>query len=417
MQTCLLVRKASPRPSEMISAMARLDEIDERVVEIRLPLQNGSERRGSGIVISPCRILTALHVIVGDVELTSGQPTVAPPTVKVRSLGDLYDHVGDVRNVNLAEATRIFDERAGGDYRWLEASLIWPNIGSKAPRLELAILGVPNCDGFRVLKESAPLKVAEAIDGEECRALGFPFWASRALSNGKVTVDTSVIHATIKRGSAIYSSMSELHVSSGSPDDREKWRGMSGSALINQSKSIVGIISLAKDASNNDLLAATLLADAALDENFDLFWHSSGVIKPHCIETLNLPDETAPEKTIVEFVKRFPIGPPLSYESLPRSIRDRIMKITNPLATLIILNANQIRSMADPELNRNSIIIRPVGTIGELGEEVFWLKTLNQATLAGPRTVVSLLVCLPASVRSGLETTITQYLLQLISPT
>jgi eukaryotic-like serine/threonine-protein kinase len=290
-----------------------LDKIlDERVVEVRVAVSNGRERRGAGFVVSPGRILTALHVLLGDNRLSELRVPTVPTEIRVRSLGDLLDHIGDVRDIDPDAAARKYDTRTHGDHRWAEATMIWPDVGARFPRFEFAVLEVANTRNLRVLRDSPSLLVTEASDGESCRAVGFPSWSSQDLKDGSTIVDPSVVHATIKRGGSIFRSTTEIHIESGAPETREEWSGLSGAALTSKvSKALVGIVSLARNAKGNDVLAATLLSDVAADDAFDGFWRAGGLSKPRrALNFLHLPFSPPSEsgdrelKRLLEAVRR-----------------------------------------------------------------------------------------------------------------
>lgn len=290
-----------------------LDKIlDERVVDVRVAVANGRERRGAGFVISPGRILTALHVLLGETRLSELRVSPAPTGVRVRSLGDLLDHTGDIRDIDPGAAAARYDTQTHGDHRWAEATMIWPEVGARIPRFEFAVLAVANTRNLRVLRDSPSLLVTDASDGEACRAVGFPSWSSQNLEDGSTIVDPNVVHATIKRGGSIFRSTTEIHIESGAPEKREEWSGLSGAALTSRtSKALVGIVSLARSAKGNDVLAATLLSDVAADDAFEGFWRASGLSKPRrAFNLLHLPFSSPTEsgdrelKRLLEVVRR-----------------------------------------------------------------------------------------------------------------
>jgi hypothetical protein len=262
--------------------MGHIDAMDARVVEIRVALPDGGERRGTGFVVAPGRVLTALHVLLGDVRASALRtvPTLAAG-IRVRALGDLADHVGDVRSIDPSAAAEIYDERAGGDHLWTAARLLWPEAGARIPRFELAVLEVADTREFRILRDSARITVAEPSDSEQYRAVGFPAWASQTLPDGSTITDIATLHATIQTGGSIYSATTAIHVTSGAPGERAQWSGLSGAPLMNMAtKALVGIVSLARDSRGHDVLAATLLSDVIRDEAFAGFWRASRLSKP-----------------------------------------------------------------------------------------------------------------------------------------
>jgi hypothetical protein len=74
--------------------MPSLADLEACAVEIQVPLPDGKWRHGSGYVIGPCRILTALHVLVGPDAVKQGQPVSAPARIEVRAFGDFAERFG-----------------------------------------------------------------------------------------------------------------------------------------------------------------------------------------------------------------------------------------------------------------------------------------------------------------------------------
>src|ERR1700730_18675263 len=99
--------------------MPSLADLEARAVEIQVPLPDGNWRHGSGYVIGPCRILTALHVLVGADAVKQGQPVLAPARIEVRAFGDFAERFGRAPDVPPA---RYLDNVRGlsrdGDYLW-----------------------------------------------------------------------------------------------------------------------------------------------------------------------------------------------------------------------------------------------------------------------------------------------------------
>src|SRR5437016_6203971 len=99
----------------------------DHVVEIRIPVAN---RVGSGFVIGPGLILTALHVIVGP--LDNCLEIVAPARILIRAYGDFLDAFRHLLQWSpVASLQAIAAAAVDGDFRWRDATLVWPP--SKTP--------------------------------------------------------------------------------------------------------------------------------------------------------------------------------------------------------------------------------------------------------------------------------------------
>src|SRR5215471_2637018 len=122
--------------------MRLLAPIDAYAVEIRVRLPDATWRKGSGYVIGPCRILTALHVLVGQDAVLQGHAVSAPTHIEVRAYGDFAERFGkpDVVLERYLETVRALAQ--DNDYLWRPAELCWPKNGAAIPRFELAVLEV-----------------------------------------------------------------------------------------------------------------------------------------------------------------------------------------------------------------------------------------------------------------------------------
>src|SRR5690348_13160318 len=127
---------------------------EQYAVEIRIPLSNDA-RVGSGYLIAPGRILTALHVIVGSLE--SAHTVVVPSDIKIRAYGDFLEAFGDLIDIDVSRALTAIQERAAGDFLWRPARLAWPRPGQAIPRLDLAILEVGKADRLKRVASAPPV--------------------------------------------------------------------------------------------------------------------------------------------------------------------------------------------------------------------------------------------------------------------
>jgi hypothetical protein len=273
--------------------VARIKEIDERVVDIRVRLENGLERRGSGYLVGPGRVLTALHVIIGDnLEdlVTSNSPIVAPSQIDVRALGDLLD-LGDYAGVAPSNTAAQF-EAAGAPQLWRSAKLLWPKTGTKIPRFELALIDVADHHGLRVLPARVPLIVSSAEDGEEVRALGFPSWFEIKSKDASILIEPHTVRARVSKTPSVHLSSTEAVVISGAPADHKEWKGLSGAALFRASGELIGVFSSVHNSVGNDLLRVTMLSAFGEDDKFSDFWPLTALWNPAASALRKLPDFT-----------------------------------------------------------------------------------------------------------------------------
>ena len=136
--------------------------------------------------------------------------------------------------------------------------------------------------------------------------------------------------------------------------------------------------------------------------------------QPHL--ELALPPSDAAQNTLVDFIRQFPLGPPLPCDILPRPIRQKLHLITGTTATGAILEANALRRAASHNESETAILIVGAPDIGRVGPEEFWQRVFNEATLKGPQMTVALLLCLPRNVLYGLDEQISKFLQSLRNP-
>ena len=141
--------------------MSLIGILDAHAVEIRVSLPDGTNWRGSGYVTSPCRIVTALHVLIGTKIVRSGGNVVAPKKIEVRSLGDFSARFPEIADVASDRAYAKYREIAAGDYLWRPARLLWPAAGSPAPQFDLAIIEVASTEALDHVSACSPCGLFE----------------------------------------------------------------------------------------------------------------------------------------------------------------------------------------------------------------------------------------------------------------
>src|SRR6516164_3904208 len=156
--------------------MRSLADLDAFTVEIQVPLSNGMWRHGSGYLIGPCRILTALHVLIGQDAVLQGQPVSVPDRIEMRAFGDFTERFGrpDVVAVRYLESVRA--QARDGDYLWRPAELLWPKDGTAVPRFDLAILTVKPEAALKHILNAPRISCFKPTEDISCRCTGFPEW-------------------------------------------------------------------------------------------------------------------------------------------------------------------------------------------------------------------------------------------------
>ncbi|GCB52784.1 HEXXH motif-containing putative peptide modification protein [Streptomyces sp. NL15-2K] len=180
--------------------------IPERAAEIIVRRRHGRNRRGSGYLVAPGRVLTAAHVVKGAV------------SVRVRFQAD----------------------RPGE--RTIEASVVWRHVGVDAA--VLALQGVP----VGVEEDVAPVRFGQVSEWDRvvrCTALGFPRFKLRTHPDGSRYRDSEHVHATCALLSNRREGTLDLKVDSPPDDDpdQDPWEGMSGAAVFCNGH-LVGVVSL-----------------------------------------------------------------------------------------------------------------------------------------------------------------------------
>ncbi|MFC8667712.1 Rv3235 family protein [Streptomyces sp. NPDC057199] len=174
----------------------------ERVAEVAVTLSGGGAgRRGSGYLVSPGRVLTAAHVVVG------------------------------------AERVRVRFQADRPDERTVEAVVEWRHDG-----IDIAVLGTG---------DTAPLPhVLFGCAGEtdavlRCSAMGFPRFKLRTDEDGSRFRDAEHVHATCAVLSNRREGSLDLCVASPPAEDpdseRDAWEGMSGAAVFSNDR-LVGVV-------------------------------------------------------------------------------------------------------------------------------------------------------------------------------
>jgi hypothetical protein len=262
--------------------MPSLEDIDAYVAEIRVELPTGEWRRGSGYVIGPCRILTALHVIVGQEAVREGQIVSAPVSIEVRALGDFVERFGRKPDVSINRyIERVRAAAPDGDFLWRPAQLLWPSQGSEVPAYELAVLEVPPQLAAKHILKAPRIRCLKPNADLNCRGTGFPKWMTSQTSRGIDLSNPSAVRGTLTFGAPMNSSFHPFTATNGAPENSAEWSGLSGTAFFAAETSIlVGIASAILPTFGNNGLWLTQVADLAEGAELQDFWTAAGLSRP-----------------------------------------------------------------------------------------------------------------------------------------
>ena len=210
-------------------------------VEIRIPF--GSDVRvGSGYLIAPGRILTALHVVIGA--LDDGHTATAPAEINVRAYGDFLDAFGDLVGMDISRTFEAIRRKANDDFLWRTAKLTWPRLGRTLPRLDLAILEVRQQHRLKRVAEAPTVDWLSPERDVPCTATGFPVWACTRTADGAAMSKPIPVTADLNLGLPRIGAMRDLTVTRSKPTMEADWQGLSGTVFLHEeSGQVIGVAS------------------------------------------------------------------------------------------------------------------------------------------------------------------------------
>jgi hypothetical protein len=220
------------------------EDQDSRSVEIRVPLPNGEWSRGSGYVIGPCRVLTALHVIIGEAAVWGARDVPEPGSIEVRAYGDFVERFGGPDIQIDRYFARVRAAATDGDYLWRPARLLWPPVGARIPEYELAILAIAPADALKHIRDAPRIGCFKPSADISCRATGFPKWKAAQTSDGVDLSNPGAVTGTLTFGPPTNQSFHPFTATNGAPQNAEEWRGLSGAAFVAiEARALVGVAS------------------------------------------------------------------------------------------------------------------------------------------------------------------------------
>jgi hypothetical protein len=255
--------------------------LDAYCVEIVVKLPDGKSRRGSGYVTGRCRIITALHILIGSKAVAEGGVIVAPDKIQIRSHGDFEAKFRGVSDVAVDRAEERFRAAAAGDFLWRPASLLWPPTRSQVPRFDLAVLAVEPSDALDHVRNAPVARTLTPQTDSVCRGMGFPSWNEMKTSMQETLADPCVVEGELTLGPARFRSAAPFTVRNGGPPTAELWAGLSGAAFFAVStRALVAIAAEVRWEADNTGLWLTRLGDVPHGGEFEEFWQASGLVRP-----------------------------------------------------------------------------------------------------------------------------------------
>jgi hypothetical protein len=259
-----------------------IESLDAYAVEIRVALRDGKYRRGSGYVVGPCRILTALHVLLGEETLLRGAMVSCPDKIEVRTQGDFASIFGDISDVSADRSyERLRAAAPDGDFLWRPAHMLWPVASSETPRYDLAVLEVTPSDALEHVREAPVVGSWSPRSDTACRGTGFPTWTDLHTSDSDDLANPCTVAGELTLAPTKFRGAHPFTAKNGGPEKVEEWQGLSGAAFFSTSPvALVAIASEVRRGASNTGLWLTRLGDVARNPSFDGFWVASGLTRP-----------------------------------------------------------------------------------------------------------------------------------------
>jgi hypothetical protein len=219
--------------------------------DLTVQVWRGSEQGqlGTGYLVGPGIVITALHCVVEDV-VAAGAGC----------------HV------------RLFADRprpGKPDWKFVPATLIWPPVGSLVDDCDIAVLAVAPADRTPAMQQAVSVRSHIPERPQVVEGVGFPGWRKDD------TIGQYEPHrakGTLESNVSYMGSLHVFEVEGATPEKVEDWHGLSGAVLFARDTNVaLGLASARNKSKNNNMLGVTLLRKVAADEKF---WTLSGLPKP-----------------------------------------------------------------------------------------------------------------------------------------
>jgi hypothetical protein len=256
-------------------------KLEPYVVQVARPANGKLRIFSSGYLVSPRKIVTALHSVL-DTDQFKQVPT-DPVTCAVTTVADIT-----LRNPSRSwDPTLVADDidtMGTGESIWREAKLIWPLPGASTRRLDLAVLEVEAKDCTVTMQSAPQVAFFVPTDGVCCVGFGFPTWRQKRLPKGQLLAELHSVKGMLDPTRRLTDTMNDFKVQNGSPPADQAngidspWGGLSGAVLFDEESGLaVGIIG--RWESSFDLSVLGITPVGALADS-DRFWVSAGLPKP-----------------------------------------------------------------------------------------------------------------------------------------
>jgi hypothetical protein len=221
------------------------------VFDLTVQVFRGSVRGhlGTGYLVGPGVIITALHCVVEDV-VPAGDVTC---TVRLYSDG------------------RTAGENAVWD--WVPATLAWPKTGSRVDECDIAVLTVAPQHQTAAMQQKVSARTHIPQRPQIVEGVGYPGWRKDSKvgtfkpHRARGILESDVSHA-----------LHDFDIAGSTPPNAEDWQGLSGALLFaRDTNTALGVAVARDDSKNNSLLGATLFHKVVADE---AFWKASGLPRP-----------------------------------------------------------------------------------------------------------------------------------------
>ncbi len=257
---------------------------DDYVVEIRARRSTGGEWSfGTGYVVSKRRILTALHVVIGDDAVESGSKIAEPAILQIRTEGAFKRKFAPIQLAAEAKKVTLFDQLAADDDLWRDAALRWPVVGASASDMDVAVLEFRDSRDLDFVDRTDGCVVGALNGTTECRLFGYPTWTAFRDKAGRTIADGLEAIADCSGAASRTRMVRSMSVRASTPPQNEEWRGLSGAALFDRSQRLVGVTITAKRTSDNSGLGFIAI-EALCRTDFEGFWTAAQLSRPKFID-------------------------------------------------------------------------------------------------------------------------------------
>ncbi|HEU0099808.1 MAG TPA: hypothetical protein VFQ67_13670 [Allosphingosinicella sp.] len=233
-----------------------------------------SGRRGSGFLVAPGIVLTALHVVLGDRPVG----TVASfPGAKLRFNGDLL--AGSRRSEPLWRQADNAGRLRDLGLPWHPAKLVWPTSAQLALRHDIALLALEDVQATALEPIAGLAAHAPGARLLGCRGEGYP--AFRMERPGDVEIwECEYLEGELLTSRRRQDDTLAVRVDTSTPDDPDGWQGMSGAAIWIDSELRTELVGVAHTRAGALTGNGEIRCWPIADIEDPAFWQLSGIARP-----------------------------------------------------------------------------------------------------------------------------------------